>query len=140
MQQTASFNQLSASIKGLIISIGQMAEDITAIAKLETKLAGMSLLYITVLLFFGSILCFSIWFTVLLAVGMWLLHLGYTWPLVLLSITVVNLVLLLWIGWVIKRSAKHLRFTATRRQLHANPLNLQGTHYAKPSEETNSSV
>ncbi|MDF2866871.1 MAG: hypothetical protein K0S11_341 [Gammaproteobacteria bacterium] len=126
MQQTASYENLSTALKELLLTFSQIIQEIVAIARLETRLAGISLFFMVLLLFTSSLLCFAIWLSLLLAAVFWLLQLGFSWPIVLLQLAGVNFLLLLFVGWAIKRCFRNLLFTATRKQLAANSLINQG--------------
>ncbi len=126
MQQTAPYEDLSAALKGLLLTFSQVIREITAIARLETRLAGISLFLMILLLFISGLLCFAIWLSLLLAVFFGLLHLGFSWPIVLLQLAGANLLLLGLVAWTIKRCFKNLMFTATRKQLAVHSLINQG--------------
>jgi energy-coupling factor transporter transmembrane protein EcfT len=137
MEQSAPYTHLTAALKGLLLTASQIVQDIVAIAKLETRLAGINLVFIVLLIFTSSLICFAIWLSFLLAAAFGLQHLGFSWPMILLQVAGLNILLLVLVGWVIKRCIKNLSFTATRRQLSTNPLLSQGQHYVKTTQETN---
>lgn len=126
MRQTAPYEDLSAALKGLLSSFSQIIQEVTAIARLETRLAGISLFLMILLLFISSLLCFAVWLSLLLAVFFALLDFGFSWPMVLLQLAGANLVLLGLVVWTIRRCFKNLMFTATRKQLAAHSLIKQG--------------
>lgn len=140
MAQTITDQNLSSSLKALAANFSQVLLEILAIAKLETRLAGISLFAIVLLLFISSLLCFAIWLSLLLAAVGELLRLGFSWPMVLLQLAGLNLVLLILAGWGIKRCGKNLLFTATRRQINSNPFTNKGQAHVETTQETDSTV
>ena len=133
---TASSNWL-ANLKDLGASLQQVAHDLIVIAKLETRLATISLLLILGLLFVSSFLCLTIWLGVLLALAFYLAQLGMAWPGILLIITGTNVVLLGMLALAIKQCSRHLRFSATRRQLGLQSSTEQGQNYVTPAANSN---
>jgi|GEM_PF-1856222 len=134
MQSMPDQSDLLASVKGFGLTISQILQETLKVIQLETRLAGISLFSIILMLFVASMLCLAIWLSLMLAIGVWLVQLGINWAVVFLLIAGANLLLLLAVGWGIKLCGKNLQFKATRRQLKANPFSKQGQSHAEPEE------
>lgn len=137
MQAQVKLSDLRKIFKISLLTAGKWLQDIMVVARLETKLAAMSLLTIAVLFLVSIILCFAVWLALLIGLAILLLDLGYSWPWVLLQITGFNLVLLGITLLIMRRCFKDLFFSATRRQFKKNTLTTTGDSYAAQSEETN---
>lgn len=137
MQENTNFSDLKITLKTTLLMATKLVQDILAIAKLETKLAAMSFFTIIVLFFVCIMLCFATWLALLIGLTIFLLHSGYSWPWVLLQVAGFNIILLGFSVWVMKRCAKNLFFSATRKQFQKHSLIGKGDKYAKQSEETN---
>lgn len=139
MEQTAKFSDITLALKGLCLNLSHIVGEITAIAKLETRMASISLGAIFLMLLLSSFLCLAIWLCGLSALCIGLSQLGFSWPAILLQAAGVNLLLLVILGLAIKRCSKNLAFSATRRQLSRQPVLEQETLH-ESTQETNTTT
>jgi uncharacterized membrane protein YqjE len=139
MEQTAKFSDTALALKGLWLNLSHIIGEITAIAKLETRIASMSLVAIFIMLLLSSFLCLAIWLCGLSALCIWLFQLGFSWPAVLLQAAGLNVLLLVILGLAIKRCSKNLAFSATRRQLSRQPI-LEQERLHESTQETNTTA
>lgn len=106
-------------ILNLISAYVKRFADISRLTVLEAKLAGITLIKITILIYIMSLLLFSTWLCILLVLFMYLISLHYSWLFASSLITIVNFVLLILVTFFVLKLKRNLLFEATRRQLAA---------------------
>jgi uncharacterized membrane protein YqjE len=95
-----------------------LAGKVLALVGYETRLAGRSIVKILLLAFFAAIVLASTWLCLLAMLAIYLVSLGLSYLVTMAIIFSVNLLILIVIMNMIKRSERNCHFRATRRQLH----------------------
>jgi len=118
-------NSISHNISQLLQTICHTGSKLVNLAALEGRLAGISLMSILGLLLMASLLFFAAWLMLLIAGAIWLTSLNFNLITSLFIIGLLNLLLLIPVGVLIKHYFQKLFFPATRRQLQTS--NIQTT-------------
>ena len=114
-------------IKALWHELRGLAHDQLALAALETRLAGKSLVTMIAAGVMVAVLLVSAWLGLMAAAVLWLIHLGVTAGIAMLLAVGANLLSALILYNVIRRQSRHLQFPATLRSLRPVPSNLQAS-------------
>lgn len=110
---------LAGSIKDVLLLVPNLvsiARNITTLINLEARLAGKTALVLIVLSVVYAVLIVSVWLCVLALLFIYLLSLHLSPSLSLLVILVLNIALLVIIGFIISRIKKNLFFPVTSKQ------------------------
>jgi len=94
-----------------------VAHEQLALAALEMRLAGKSLVTMIAAGMMVAVLLISAWLGLVTAVVLWLITLGAAASVALLVVVVANLICALALYGLIRRQSRHLQFPATRRSL-----------------------
>ncbi len=120
MQTKNQQNSLRQNISQLLQPVANTINKLVTLAVLETRLAGLSLLSIIGLTLIGIFLFFAAWLIFLIAGSIWLMSLHIHLLSALLSMMLLNILLLIPVGLLIKHYFRKLLFLATRRQFSAS--------------------
>jgi hypothetical protein len=107
--------------KSLWDELRGLAHDQLALAALETKLAGKSLVSMIVAGVMVAVLLVSAWLGLIGAAVLWLVSLGVMTIIAMLLAVAANLVFALMLYGVIRRQSRHLQFRGTLRSLRPGP-------------------
>jgi uncharacterized membrane protein YqjE len=108
---------LFAIFSNLIHAYVKRITDLVQLAGLEARLAGKTLIQISILIYIVSVLLISTWFCMLLLLFIYLVSLQFTWVVAAFIITILNVALLFVTIFSILKIKRNLFFPATRRQL-----------------------
>jgi len=113
--------------KSLWRDLRGLAYDQLALAALETKLAGRSLVTMIGTAVLIAALLISAWLGLMGAVVLWLVGVGVAATIAVLVAVSANLLLALLLYYVSRRLSRHLQFPATMRSLRALPASFQSS-------------
>jgi len=113
--------------KSLWHDLRGLAHDQLALAALETKLAGKSLVTMIAAGVLIAALLVSAWLGLMGAAVLWLVDMGVAATIALLVAVSANLLLALFLYYVIRRLSRHLQFPATLRSIRALPDSFQSS-------------
>lgn len=108
---------LLSAVVDLLYHFFRLVSQITGIALLEARLAGISLIYIIGLLLCGLILIFSIWLGIEILLVFWFNALGLSPAMALCSVLGINIILLIPVYICIMQLQKNIMFPYTCKQL-----------------------
>ena len=119
----SNHTNITTLLKTLIETYIKRLSNLTQLASLEAKLAGKTLIKITILLLIAIFLVASAWFSLLLVTYLYLVSLHYSWLCSAIIVACINIFLLVLVLMYILIIKKYLFFPATRRQIGNTHLN-----------------
>jgi uncharacterized membrane protein YqjE len=122
-QSTSFFNSMSLLLKNAI----NIGSDLINLILLETEAASKSLIKIIGICLAIGLLVFTLWLLLQAVIVIWLINMGYSWLVALLSLVGINVLSIMGMACLLRRCGKHIAFMSTRRQLK----NLSGQNLAK---------
>ena len=122
-----SVSGLLEEAKSLWQELRGLAHDQLALAALETRLAGKSLVTMIAAGVMVAVLLVSAWLGLVGAVVLWLTGIGVVASIAILLAVAANLLLALILYDMIRRQSRHLQFPATLRSLRPVRSQLQGS-------------
>ena len=102
-------------------SARRVISDFLELLALETRRAGLTLVWMVACGAVAAILVVTAWLGFMAALAMWVVSLGSSWGAVVTVISLANLLAATIMMSVCVRKSRDLLFSATRRQLEAKP-------------------
>ncbi len=98
-------------------SARRVVADLFRLFSLEVRRAGLTLVWMLALGVLAALLMATAWFSLMAALALWAVSLGWTWIGAMLAMAVVNLVTAAMVVFSCVGLSRNLLFPATRRQL-----------------------
>ena len=108
-------------LSGLFARASRLAADFAVLAVMDARYSAYRAIEILAVVVVTSVLLVTAWLALVIAVSVWLLGAGTSWPSVLLIAALINIVAALCAGFWLKRRIHGLPFAATLRQLRGEP-------------------
>jgi hypothetical protein len=102
-------------------SARRVISDFLELLSLETRRAGLTLVWMVACGAVAAILAVTAWLGVMAALALWAVSLGISWEIAVAAISLANLLAAVIIALACMRMSRDLLFSATRRQLEAKP-------------------
>jgi uncharacterized membrane protein YqjE len=111
-------------LSGAFASARWLLSNILDLFTLEARRAGLTLVLILACGAIGAILVVAAWLGLMAALALWAVALGVSWEAALAALAIANLAVAGALFWLCVRVSRGLLFSATRRQLRPNRLEL----------------
>lgn len=111
-------------LSGAFASARWLLSNILDLFTLEARRAGLTLALMLACGAIGAILVVAAWLGLMAALALWAVALGISWEATLAAVTIANLAVAGALFWLCVRMSRDLFFSATRRQLRPNRLEL----------------
>ncbi len=108
---------LLGALAGAFASARQVLGNFVELITLETRRAGLTLMWMVALGAMAAILIAAAWFCFMAAFALWLVSLGMTWAGAIALVSLVNLLAAGVVVFFCVMLSRNLLFPATRRQL-----------------------
>ena len=105
------------TLQEMVAALPGLVSDRLQLLALELHRAARSLVQITALVLVAAILCTTAWLALCSGLGLTLVAQGWSWPLALLAVLLLNLVLAWAAVWRVRHLLVNLGLPATRRHL-----------------------
>lgn len=109
-------------IERVFSTLKRMAGDYAQLAVMDVRRASIQLAWLVGAGILITVLVVTAWLAGVVAVAVWLLGEGMSWPAVLAVAAVLNLVAAALVMWRVKGVFQHAPFSATLKQLKAQPV------------------
>ena len=116
-ETTPAAESLFGALAGAFVSARQVLGNFVELITLETRRAGLTLMWMVALGATAAILIVTAWFCFMAAIALWLVALGMTWAGAIVLVALVNLVAAGVVVFFCVMLSRNLLFPATRRQL-----------------------
>jgi uncharacterized membrane protein YqjE len=120
VRATGIVEELSGAFAGARGLLSNMLDLFT----LEARRAGLKLVLMLACGAIGAILVVAAWLGLMAALALWAVALGISWQAAVAAVTFANLAVAGTLFWLCARVSRDLLFSATRRQLRPNRLEL----------------
>jgi len=108
-------------LSGAFASARRVISDFLELLSLETRRAGLALVWMVACGVVAAILVVTAWLGFMAALALWFVSLGIPWATAVIVISLANLLAAAIMTSVCMRMSRGLLFSATRRQLEAKP-------------------
>lgn len=108
-------------VSGTFASARRVVSDFLELLALETRRAGLTLVWMVACGAAAAILAVTAWLGFMAALALWAVSIGFPWGAAVTVISLANLLAAAIMTSVCVRKSRDLLFTATRRQLEAKP-------------------
>ena len=108
-------------LSGTFASARQFISDFLELLSLETRRAGLTLVWMVACGAVVAILVVTAWLGFMAALALWIVSLGVPWVTAVIGISSANLLAAAIVISACMRMSRDLLFSATRRQLEAHP-------------------
>ena len=108
-------------LSGTFASARRVISDFLELLSLETRRAGLALVWMVACGAVAAILVVTAWLGLMAALALWAVYLGISWVTAVTVISLVNLLAAVIVTYVCIRMSRDLLFPATRGQLEAKP-------------------
>jgi len=108
-------------VSGTFASARRVVSDFLELLALETRRAGLTLVWMVACGAVAAILVVTAWLGFMAALALWAVSLGFPWGAAVTVISLANLLAAAITTSVCIRKSRDLLFTSTRRQLEAKP-------------------
>ena len=111
-------------LSGAFVGARGLLSNILDLFTLEARRAGLTLVLMLACGAIGAILVVAAWLGLMAALALWAVALGISWEAVVAALAFANLAVAAALFWLCVRVSRDLLFSATRRQLRPNRLEL----------------
>lgn len=115
---------LFEELRGALAGARGLLSDILDLFTLEARRAGLTLVLMLACGAIGAILVVAAWLGLMAALVLWAVALGISWQAVIAAVAFANLAVAGALFWLCARASRGLLFSATRRQLRPDRLEL----------------
>lgn len=115
---------LLGELSGVFAGARGLLSDILHLFTLEARRAGLTLVLMLACGAIGAILVVAAWLGLMTALVLWAVALGISWEAVIPAVAFANLAVAGALFWLCARVSRGLLFSATRRQLRPDRLEL----------------
>jgi uncharacterized membrane protein YqjE len=114
-------SSLMEPLERLFGAVRRMASDYAQLAVMDVRRAAIQLAWLVAAGIIICVLVVTAWLALVVALAVWLLGAGMSWPGVLAVAAVLNLIGAGLVVWRVKGVFEHAPFSATLRQLKSQP-------------------
>ena len=115
---------LVEELSGALAGARDLLSDILDLFTLEARRAGLTLALMVACGAIGAILVAAAWLGLMAALALWAVAAGITWQAAVAAVAFANLAVAGALFWLCARVSRSLLFSATRRQLRPDRLEL----------------